>query len=194
MKTAACYLRVSTDEQHASNQLDDVEKLVRARGYEPVWYTETASAAAKRRPEFERMMGDVRKGKHAALAVWALDRLHRNLCAVVRDVTELTRLNVRLLSVRDSWIDSEGPQRMLLVSVLGWVAEFERERLKERTRAGLDRARKEGKTLGRPRVSPVLLGVAADAYRGGATLADAAAGVGVSESSLRRHLKKARPS
>lgn len=193
MKTAACYLRVSTDDQHASNQLDDVEQLCRARGFEPVWYSETASAAAKRRPEFERMMADVKRGKHAAVVVWALDRLHRNLFAVVRDVTELDRLHVRLLSVRDTWLDVEGPQRSLLVAVLGWVAQFERERLKERTRAGLDRARREGKTLGRPRVSPVLLGVAADMHRDGSTLADAAAGAGVSESSLRRHLKRVKP-
>lgn len=189
MKTAACYLRVSTEDQHASNQLDEVEKLCREKGFEPVWYSETASAAAKRRPEFERMTADVRKRKHAAVVVWALDRLHRNLVNVVRDVAELDRLGVRLLSVRDSWLDVDGPQRSLLVAVLGWVAEFERRRLVERTRAGLDRARKEGKTLGRPRVSPVLLSVGADAHRAGSSLADAAALAGVSESSLRRFVK-----
>lgn len=191
MKKAALYLRVSTEKQNAANQLAEVEALARARGFEPVVYGETASAAAKRRPEFERMLHDARTGKISAVVVWALDRLHRSMVGTVRDVTELHRLGVRVLSVRESWLDTEGPTTPLLLAIFGWVAEQERNRLRERTHAGLERAKEQGKTLGRPRVSPTLLSTAVERVRGGGNVKNTAAAVGISERSLRRALKVA---
>lgn len=187
---AALYLRVSTEKQNAANQLAEVEALARARGFEPVVYGETISAAAKKRPEFERMMEDARKGKVKAVAVWALDRLHRSMAGTVRDVIELDRLGVRVLSVRESWLDTDGPTRPLLLAIFGWVAQQERTQLQERTKAGLRRAVIEGKTLGRPRASPILLASALERVRGGASVRDTANTLGVSERTLRRAMKK----
>ncbi len=77
MRRAALYLRVSTDRQTAQNQLAEVRQLAMARGYEPVVYEEVDSAA-KARPVLDRLLADFRTGPVHAVAVWALDRLHRD--------------------------------------------------------------------------------------------------------------------
>src|SRR5512138_778407 len=160
-RRAGLYVRVSTDRQTAENQLVEVRQLALARGYEPVVYEEVESAA-KVRPVLDRMLADVRAGRVHAVAVWALDRLHRSMTGAINTVLECDRLGVPVLSVREGWLDTSGPVRPLLVAIFGWVAEQERTRLIERTRAGLDRARRQGTKLGRPRASPVLLTAAAD--------------------------------
>ena len=187
MPRAALYLRVSTERQTAENQLADVRRLVLARGYEPVLYEEVESAV-KARPVLDRMLADVRTGRVQAVAVWALDRLHRSMVGAINTVLELDRLGVPVLSVREGWLDTSGPVRPLLVAIFGWVAEQERERLIERTKAGLERARREGKRLGRPPVSPVLLHAAADRVRQGEAARAVARDLGLSDRTLRRFL------
>lgn len=76
-----------------------------------------------------------------AVAVWALDRLHRSMTGAITSVLELDRLGVPVHWVREGWLDLSGPVRPLLVAIFGWVAEQERTRLIERTKAGLARAR-----------------------------------------------------
>ena len=71
----------------------------------------------------------------------------------INTVLELDRLGVPVLSVREGWLDTSGPVRPLLVAIFGWVAEQERTRPIERVHADLDRARRQGKALGRPRTS-----------------------------------------
>lgn len=152
------YLRVSTERQTTENQRAEVEQMVRARGYEPVVYEETESAV-KRRPVLDRLLADAHRGKVRAVAVWALDRLARSMTGAIEVVLKLDRSGVRVLSVREAWLDNEGPVRPLLVAIFGWVAEQERTRLIERIHAGLDRARREGKHIGRPvtRPAPVMV-------------------------------------
>jgi DNA invertase Pin-like site-specific DNA recombinase len=186
-RRAALYVRVSTDRQNAEKQLAEVRQLAVARGYEPVVYEEVESAA-KARPVLDRMLADVRAGRVQAVAVWALDRLHRSMTGAINTVLELDRLGVPVLSVREGWLDTGGPVRPLLVAIFGWVAEQERTRLIERTRAGLDRARRQGKALGRPRTSSVLLHAAADLVARGEPVAAAARAKGVSRAALRRWL------
>jgi DNA invertase Pin-like site-specific DNA recombinase len=153
-------------------------------------YEETESAA-KRRPVLEQLLEDARRGKVEAVIVWALDRLERSMVGAVRVVLELDRCAVTVLSVRDGWLDTAGPVRPLLIAIFGWVAEQERARLIERTRAGLQRARREGTRLGRPPSSPVLLGAAADRVAQGRTSIRAAArALGLSEVTLRRYLRR----
>ena len=189
MQRAALYLRVSGDRQTIENQRSDVEQLAGARGYEMVLFEESESAA-KSRPVFDRMLTDVRTGNIQAVVVWALDRLHRSMQGAINDVLELDRLGVRIVSVREPWLDTAGPVRSLLVGIFGWVAEQERARLIERTKAGLERARREGKRLGRPPCSMIALHAAAEAVRSGTSIRKAAAARGIPESSLRRFLAK----
>jgi putative DNA-invertase from lambdoid prophage Rac len=186
-RRAAVYVRVSTDQQTAENQLADVRQLAVARGYEPVVYEEVESAA-KARPVFDRMMDDVRAGRVHAVAVWALDRMHRSMTGAINTVLDCDRLGVPVLSVREGWLDTSGPVRPLLVAIFGWVAEQERTRLIERTKAGLERARREGKRLGRPKASPLKVAAAIERVRAGASLRDAAEAAGVGYGTLRRAL------
>jgi DNA invertase Pin-like site-specific DNA recombinase len=70
----------------------------------------------------------------------------------LQDVLELDRVGVQVVSVRESWLDTGGPVRNLLIAVFSWVAEQERSRLVERTKAGMEHARRRGARIGRPRV------------------------------------------
>ena len=187
MTTAAVYLRVSTDRQTVQNQHADLLRLVQARGYEPAVYEEVESAA-KARPVLDRLLADARAGRVEAVAVWALDRLHRSMTGAINTVLELDRLGVRVLSLREPWLDTDSPVRPLLVAIFGWVAEQERTRLIERTRAGMARARREGKKIGRPRTSVVLLRAAATDVEAGMSRRAAAKARGISEAVLRAHL------
>jgi predicted site-specific integrase-resolvase len=96
---AAVYVRVSTDRQTVQNQLADLERLAQARGYEVTVYEEVESAA-KARPVLYRLLADARAGRVQAVAVWALDRLHRSMVGAIQTVLELDRLGVRVLSAR----------------------------------------------------------------------------------------------
>jgi DNA invertase Pin-like site-specific DNA recombinase len=189
--TAALYVRVSTEEQTTKNQLAELRQLARARGFVPVVYEEVESAA-KARPVLDRLMADVRAGRVGAVAVWALDRLHRSMTGAISTVLELDRLGVPVISVREGWLDTGGPVRPLLVAIFGWVAEQERARLIERTKAGLERARREGKRLGRPRASPLKLAAAAEDVARGLSRRAAARRRGVGQATLRTYLLLAR--
>ncbi len=90
-----------------------------------VLYEETESAA-KSRPVFDRMLAHVRTGNIQAVVVWALDRLHRSMHGAINDVLELDRLGVRILSVREPWLDTAGPVRSLLAAIFAWISEMER--------------------------------------------------------------------
>ncbi len=193
MRKAAVYVRVSTDGQTVENQRHDLAQLCRARDVEPVWFEETASAVAKRRPVFAAMMERARRGEFSCVVVWALDRAHRSMSALVADLRELKRVGVTVVSYREPWLDTGGPAADLLVAIFGWVAEQERTRLVERTKAGLERARREGKRIGRPRASPVLLGAAAKLVDAGKSVRQAAATAGVNDRSLRRYLRARTP-
>jgi putative DNA-invertase from lambdoid prophage Rac len=148
----ATYVRVSTEDQTAANQVPEVEQLAAQRGTVCVQYAETGSAA-KHRPAFEEMMSDARRGAFDVLVIWAIDRFGRSMVGNLNDLLDLDRAGVRVCSVRESWLDTSGPTRMLLVAMFSWVAEQERSRLIERTKAGMARARrhgtKSGKRIGR---------------------------------------------
>jgi len=160
--TAVAYLRVSKGGQDPENQRADVERAAHARGLELIGdFVETVSGAATKRPAFDAMMDAARRGEFRVLVVWALDRFGRSMFRNINAVVELDRLGVQVISVRESWLDTGGPIRDLLVAIFSWVAEQERRRLGERTRAGLERARARGARLGRPpRVTPAELAYA----------------------------------
>jgi putative DNA-invertase from lambdoid prophage Rac len=190
MPVARIYVRVSSDSQTVENQRAECLALAErqpALGFEE-WYEETESAA-KARPVFERLKREARSGD--VVVVWALDRLGRSMQQVINDVLAFDARGVRVLSVRETWLDTRGPVRDLLLAVFGWVAEQERARLIDRTLAGLARARSQGKRLGRPPTSPVMLFAAAEAVmEHRQSVAKAARTHEVSESTLRRHLAR----
>jgi len=182
---AAVYLRVSTEHQTVENQRADVEQLARARGFSELALYEETESAMKRRPVFDRMMADVRAGRVEAVVIWSLDRLGRGFTCF-DTYRELVRLGVRVLAVREPWLDADGPARDLLAAVMAWVSGFERQRLVERTRAGLERAKRQGKKLGRPAASPLKVGTALQLVEGGLSIRAAAAKAGVARETVRK--------
>ena len=187
---AAIYVRVSTDRQTTENQLADLQRLAQARDMQVTIYEEVESAV-KKRPVLENMLSDCRAGKVQAVLVWALDRLHRSMVGAVNTVLELDRLGVQVVSLREPWLDTSGPVRSLLVAIFGWVAEQERNRLIERTHAGLARARAQGKRIGRPKVSPVAVSAAADlVLNHGWSIRKSAAKWNIGASTLGDHLRR----
>lgn len=162
MKRAAVYLRVSSKgknqdgspRQDEANQEPDCSRLCAARGWEAVIFRERESGT-KARPEWRAMLEQCRRGQFAAAVFWALDRTGRNRVQIAHDVSELARWGLQIASVQDAWLDQPaGPMRDLLLQFMAWVAEGERAKLIERTKAGLDRARAAGTKLGRRSVLP----------------------------------------
>lgn len=189
---AALYLRVSTKEQTVANQLGDLRRLAESRGWEPVVYEETESAV-KKRPVFDRLMADAHRGEIGVVCIVALDRLGRSMLGVVQTVLALDHYRCEVVSLREPWLAAGGPSRQLLLAIFGWFAEEERRVLIQRTRAGIDRARAQGKRLGRPPVSSVLLlGAAERVEERGMSVSAACEEMGVTETTLRRALARRR--
>ena len=115
--SAALYLRVSSDTQTTDCQRPEVEQLAKARGYTVVHVYEEQGSAAKHRPMYERMLRDAKRGMFGTLVIWALDRFGRSMICNVGDVLELDRVGVQVVSVRESWLDTGGPVRGLLVAI-----------------------------------------------------------------------------
>ena len=177
---AALYIRVSTDKQDALNQLPALLAMAKARGCaDPVVFEETAGGASEKRPVLDSLLEEARRGRFGVVYVWALDRLSRkgpiHLVGLLRTLHER---GVRLVSHQESWLDGSGPVVELMLLIFGWVAAQERARLRERTLAGLERARAQGKRLGAPRAPAPLLEAAAALVDAGMPVSRAAAEVG----------------
>ena len=150
---AAIWTRVSTEEQEGANQERQLLDLARARSLEVVQtYRVTGSAyRGQHQRELSQLYRDAHRGRFEALLVWALDRLSRQgIAAIIGVLSRLEQLGVRVISHQEAWLDTGGPARDLLLAVMGWVAQQEAVRLSERTKAGMERARAEGKRIGRP--------------------------------------------
>ena len=150
MKRAALYLRVSTVDQHPETQGYDLRQMVAQRGYEITKeYTDLISGAKARRPGLDEMMRDARRGRFDVVLVWASDRIARSTRHFLEVLDELNRLNIEFISFREQ-IDTGGPLGRAIVVIIGAIAELERNLIIERVRAGMRRARLEGRRIGRP--------------------------------------------
>jgi len=153
----AIYLRVSTAEQDPSNQLPVLETFAENKGWQIVQVYQEAESAWKagRQAELQRIFEDCRNGiRFDVLLVWSLDRLSRQGIAAVLNLIQLLKLyGVQVISLNESWTETEGPMKELLYAVFAWAAQYESKIKSERTLAGLARAKAEGKTLGRPKGS-----------------------------------------
>lgn len=151
----ALYARVSkSDEsQDPQNQLNPLRDYAKALGGEVAFeYVDLASGGNGDRKEFLRMLDDSDRRKFDVLLVWSLDRLSREgISNTLGYLERFKRNGVALKSLQESWLDTrdEGLGQLLL-AIFSWVAQQERKRIIERTKAGLERARRQGKVLGRP--------------------------------------------
>jgi DNA invertase Pin-like site-specific DNA recombinase len=137
------YARVSTKEQNLDPQIDALEK----EGCKTI-YQEKISGAKADRPELRKMIDQLREGD--VIVIWKLDRLGRSLHDLVNLITEIQDKGAGLKSLNDS-IDTTTPQGKLTFHLFAALAEFERDIISERTRAGLEAARARGRKGGRPK-------------------------------------------
>src|SRR4051812_5814183 len=148
---AAIYARVSTVDQEPENQLQEVRRYVAARSWPAVEYVDRGVSGAKdRRPALDQLRDDARRRRFDVVVCWRLDRLGRNLKHLITLLEELQALGIAFVSLAEG-IDATTPAGKLQMHILGAIAEFERERIRERVLAGLQRARAQGRKLGRPR-------------------------------------------
>jgi DNA invertase Pin-like site-specific DNA recombinase len=149
MKRAALYMRVSSLDQHPETQLYDLRQMAAQRGYEIVeQYTDRISGAKAKRPGLDKMMADARHGCFDVVLVWASDRIARSVKHFLEVLDELNRLNIEFISFREQ-IDTGGPLGRAIIVIVGAVAELERNLIIERVRAGMRRAKLEGRAIGR---------------------------------------------
>jgi DNA invertase Pin-like site-specific DNA recombinase len=149
-KRAAIYVRVSTVEQETDLQEAELREYCGRRGWESILYRDRGQSGAKQdRPALNALLSDLRKRKIDVILVWSLDRLARSLKQLLTISEECRSLGVDLVSLRQN-IDTTLPAGRLTFSILGAVAEFERELLRERVKAGMAQARRAGKRIGRP--------------------------------------------
>ena len=175
------YARVSTSDQNLSLQTDALTAAGCTR-----LFTDTASGSKAERPGLTALLDYSRRGD--TLVVWRLDRLGRSMSHLIAAVQDLDQRGIGFRSLTES-IDTVSPGGKLVFHVFGAMAEFERDLIRERTRAGLAAARARGRVGGRPVVlTPQLLDDARVLIAEGRGVPDVARTLGVGRSTLYKHL------
>jgi DNA invertase Pin-like site-specific DNA recombinase len=156
IKRAAIYIRVSTDGQTVDNQRLELEQAAEQAGWEIVGvYDDDGVSGAKSREHreaFDRLCKDATRRKFDVVMSWSVDRLGRSLQDLIVFLGELHAVGVDLY-LHQQGLDTTTPGGKAMFQMLGVFAEFERAMIQERVKAGLNRARAQGKTLGRPKVN-----------------------------------------
>src|SRR6185369_1196959 len=154
----------------------ELRRYVAARGWTATEYIDRGISGMKdRRPALDSVLRDARQRRFDVLVCWRLDRLGRSLKHLITLLEELQALGIAFVSLGEG-IDCTTPAGKLQLHILAALAEFERERIRERVVAGLARARAQGKRLGRPRRQPTAVVIP------GGTVRAAAKAWGVSKS------------
>ena len=150
---AALYARVSThDQQTLGMQVDAMRSYIRDRGWDIAGHVEDVGSGAKDRPGRESLLRTARRREVDVVVVWRLDRWGRSLPDLVVTLRELIDLGVGFVSLTEA-LDLTTPTGRAMAGMVAVFAEFEREILRERVRAGIAQARKEGRPHGRPRTA-----------------------------------------
>ncbi len=156
-KRVAFYCRVSTDGQSVENQVAELTAVAERHGWQVVEiYTDEGISGAKgrdKRPGFNDLCKSVTQGKIDMVAAWSVDRLGRSFQDLATFLTELHAKDVDLY-LHQQGLDTSTPAGRAMFGMMAVFAEFEREMITARTKAGIDRARAKGKRIGRPPVKP----------------------------------------
>ncbi len=189
------YVRVSTTDkgQDPEVQLGPLRDHARAKGWESAEYIDRGESGAKcRRPALDRLMNDARNQRLDGILVWKLDRLGRSLKHLLTMFDEFRALGIQFVSYTES-LDFATPAGRAMASLIGVFAEFERDLIRERIRAGLANARRKGRRPGpRPRFGPEDLHTLADARAKGMSIRSIAREMRVSPSLVHKCLKMLR--
>jgi DNA invertase Pin-like site-specific DNA recombinase len=190
MPRAALYMRVSTLDQHPETQLYDLRGLAAQRGFEIVHeYVDRLSGAKARRPGLDQMLKDARARQFDVVLVWAGDRIARSVRHFLEVLDELNHLGIEFVSFREN-IDTGGPLGRAIIVIIGAIAELERNLIIERVRAGMRRAKLEGRRIGRAPLDVDRQAVLRDRGRG-LSLTNIARAHRISRASVSRIIKQA---
>jgi len=148
-KRAVLYCRISTGDQHLETQLLDLREMAKQRGCEIVReYTDVISGTKSKRPGLDQLMADARRHRFEIVVVTAFDRIARNVRHFLDVLDELNHLGIEFVSRREN-IDTSGPLGRAMLTIVGAISELERSLIVERVRAGMRRAKLEGRRIGR---------------------------------------------
>jgi DNA invertase Pin-like site-specific DNA recombinase len=185
----AIYARVSTDRQDNENQLLQLREFAAKQGWQIIReYVDSESGSKANRPEFQRMFEDASRRKFDLLLFWALDRLSREgVLETLQHLNRLTSYGVAYRSYTEQFFDSCGIFKDAVLAIMATLAKQERVKRSERTKAGLERVRASGKTLGRPaRLNGQYRAQIAALRAQGLSLRAVGRELGISEGSVRR--------
>ena len=176
------YLRVSTEEQRLGRQIDALEPICDAL------YVEKLSATAKARPVYERVVASLNPGD--VFVIWDLDRAYRSAKDALIQL-ELLRARGIEIQIASLQVDTATPFGKLLYTFISGLAEFERNQLSERTKQGLEAARKRGKRLGPKRkMTDQQVRIAMKRIQSGENKKDVASSYGVHPWTLTRNINR----
>jgi DNA invertase Pin-like site-specific DNA recombinase len=188
MKRAVLYVRVSTPDQSIEPQLLDLRQMAAARGYEIVReYSDKLSGTKSKRPGLDALLSDAQRHRFDVVMVWAFDRMARSVRHFLEVLDELNHLNIEFVSFRES-IDTSGPLGRAMVVIVGAIAELERNLIVERVKAGMRRAKLDGRQIGRSRLHMNREQIVHD-RRSGMSLTQVAKKHGISRASVCRVMK-----
>jgi DNA invertase Pin-like site-specific DNA recombinase len=189
MRRAVFYLRVSTLDQTTANQERELREIAARMGCEVVKvYKDHGISGAKGRngrPAFDALCRDAARRQFDVIMAWSVDRLGRSLQDLVGFLSELHALGIDLF-LHQQGLDTTTPAGKAMFQMMGVFAEFERAMIAERVRAGLARAKGEGKRLGRPPIASELQKRILDARAGGLSVRKTAARFGIDPSTVQR--------
>jgi DNA invertase Pin-like site-specific DNA recombinase len=184
------YGRVSTTDkgQDPELQLKDLRTYANARGWKVFGeYVDRGESGAKdSRPELNRLMEDARKRRIDGILVWKLDRFGRSLKSLVNTLEELRLLGIQFVSYTEN-LDFSTPAGRAMANLIGVFAEFERDLIRERVRAGIQNAQSKGIRIGRrPLIDERLLGKVTSLKGNGMTIRAISRELGLSTSVVHR--------
>jgi len=153
MKRIAVYARVSTTDQSTESQLLDLRRYTRERGWNifKEYVDEGISGTKDSRPALNELMNDAKKRRFDVVLVWRFDRFARSTKHLILALEEFKNLGIDFVSYQEN-IDTSSPLGSAIFTIISAVAQLERDIIAERVKAGLRRAKENGKKLGRPRI------------------------------------------
>ncbi len=192
LKVAALYARVSTLDQNCEVQLDDLRRYAGQRFTRYHEYIDMGvSGTQRRRPQLDVLLKDAHQRRFDVVLVWKFDRFARSLKHLIDSLEEFRALGIDFISYTEG-VDTTTPSGQLLFHVVGAVAQFERDLIAERVRAGLAHARAMGKHIGRPRAQ-VDVDAVTSLRKQGRSLREIALALNIPVSRVRRALSQLMP-
>lgn len=190
-KKVGLYARVSThDQQTLPLQLKDLRRYAKQRGWQVVMQIQDIGSGVKERPQRDALLKAARRREVDTILVWRLDRWGRSVEDLVGTLRELQEVGVGFVSFKEA-LDLTTPTGRAMAALLAVFAEFEREILRERVKAGIAQARQAGKPHGRPPSAVRKSKQVKQLYAKGLSKSEIARRVGIARTSVRRILETA---